>query len=217
MISDAFFKSCQDSLEVMEFEGVQFSFQKGLRFWNLKSLVLDCCTDFDEFVRGVAPRLEVFKLAMMPDVEIKITGANFTKLKVFEINFNLSYNRDEILDILSSCHLTIEKIWVEADADQDQLFNYNDLYRLDVDFPKLKSIGFSIETRVARAESILNRCSSSLETLFFGSKILDFSKLKSNYPRLRCITLKELDKETSVQDLVEFLNGCPRLEFLHIG
>lgn len=201
----------------MEFEGVEFSFRKGLRFWNLKTLVLDCCRDFDEFVRSVAPRLEVFKLAMMPNVEIKITEANFTKLKVFEINFNLSHNRNEILDILSSCHLTIEKIWVEAESDQDQLFNYNDLYRLDVDFPKLKSIGFSVGTGVTGAESILNRCSSSLETLCYGSKILDFSKLKSNYPKLKSFTIKELDKETSVRDLVEFLNGCPRLEFLHIG
>ena len=115
----------------------------------------------------------------------------------------------KLLDILSSCHLTLEEILIEP-ADID-------FSTLDVDFPKLKSIDIGCDfPGFQGAENLLNSCSSSLEKLRITAD-LDFSKLKSIYPKLIWFEKYIMDKESSKPSLVEFLNRCPRLEVLRMG
>jgi hypothetical protein len=65
----------------LELKGVQLKFRKDVKFWNLRSLFLEKCTDSKELVRSVAPRLEVFKMISMPQ-DLMIEGDHFYKLKV---------------------------------------------------------------------------------------------------------------------------------------
>ena len=116
----------------------------------------------------------------------------------------------ELIDLLLSCHLTLEVFTMEPAV--------IDFSTLDVEFPKLKSITLyeDEDLLLEGVENLLNRCSSSLERLQIDTD-LDFSKLKSTYPKLIWFTKWFRYEESSKPCLVKFLNRCPRLEFLYIG
>ena len=139
-------------------------------------------------------------------------------MKLKELHIKPVIDSKELVDILESCHETLEELYIapfEIDLSSfKKVFkNLRTIFISGVTNKQNKTEKHSI---LKGAENLLFKCSSSLKTLILTTGTLDFSKLDQIDWKIERLMFV-LNLPTSLPSMLNFLNRCSKLEILCSG